>query len=104
MNTAVGTIWEASKLGGLNIMECLQPRKSPREKSCSRNETGSRPSLLMGKADDTEEETGMGTLWDPSGYGTRHLRKDSRRYRREDPVGSRGWQQPAKTLRTRLKP
>ena len=25
--TAVGTIWEASKLGGLNVMECLQPSK-----------------------------------------------------------------------------
>ena len=36
--TAVGTIWRASKLGGLNIKEYLQPRKSAREKSYSRNE------------------------------------------------------------------
>ena len=29
---AVGTIWETSKLGGLNVMKCLQPRKlNPRE-------------------------------------------------------------------------
>jgi len=48
-------------------MECLQPRKLFREKSCSRNEAGSRPSLLMGKADDTEEVTGIGTLWDLPG-------------------------------------
>ena len=28
----VGTIWEVSKLGGLNIKECLQPRKyAPRK-------------------------------------------------------------------------
>src|SRR5216683_3096121 len=26
---AVGTIWETSKLGGLNIKKCLQPRKHP---------------------------------------------------------------------------
>src|SRR5215472_2164643 len=36
----VGTIWEVSKLGGLNIKECLQPRKTLREKSCSRIEAG----------------------------------------------------------------
>ncbi len=31
-NAAVGTIWEVSKLGGLNIKECLLPRKTlPRE-------------------------------------------------------------------------
>jgi|NGEPerStandDraft_6_1074524.scaffolds.fasta_scaffold49318_1 hypothetical protein len=72
-------------------MECLQPRQSLCEKSCSQNQAGSRPSLLMGKAEDTEEETGICTLWDPPGYGTKHPRKDSQRYRREDPMGSRGW-------------
>jgi hypothetical protein len=46
----------------LNIKECLQPRKPTREKSCSRNEAGSRPNLYWGKADDTEEETGTCTL------------------------------------------
>jgi hypothetical protein len=30
---AVGTTWRASKVGGLNMKEYLQPRKSPREKS-----------------------------------------------------------------------
>jgi hypothetical protein len=34
---AVGTIWEANKLGGLNIKQKLQPRKGVREKSCSRD-------------------------------------------------------------------
>ncbi len=29
---AVGTIWEASKFGGLNIMEYLQPRKAGPQK------------------------------------------------------------------------
>jgi hypothetical protein len=79
MSTAVGTIWEASKLGGLNIKKCLQPRKTCREKSCSRKQAGSRPNSYTGKADDTEEETGKCTLWDLPGYGTRHLGKDSQR-------------------------
>jgi hypothetical protein len=74
--TAVGTIWRASKLGGLNIKEYLQPRKSPREKSYSRNEAGSRPKRLVGKAADTDEETGTCSLWDRPGYGIKHLRKD----------------------------
>ena len=38
------------------------------EESCSRNKAGSRPSLLMGKAEDTEEEAGICILWDPPGY------------------------------------
>ncbi len=69
MNIAVGTTWEASKLGGLNIKECLQPRKDPREKSCSRNAAGSRPSLLMGKADDTGEENRYRHPVGPAGVG-----------------------------------
>jgi hypothetical protein len=68
--TAVGTIWRASKLGGLNIKEYLQPRKSPREKSYSRNEAGSRPKRLVGKAADTDEETGTRSLWDRRGTGS----------------------------------
>jgi hypothetical protein len=67
---AVGTIWGASKLGGLNIKEYLQPRNVPREKSYSRNEAGSRPSYVLGKADDTEEETGVCTSWDRRGMGS----------------------------------
>jgi hypothetical protein len=34
--TAVGTTWEASKLGGLNVMKCLQPSKRLPRKSCFR--------------------------------------------------------------------
>ena len=66
---AVGTTWEASKLGGLNIKECLQPRKDPRERLCSRIKAGSRPYPFQGKADDTGEETGKRTLWDRRGMG-----------------------------------
>ena len=68
--TAVGTIWRASKLGGLNIKEYLQPRKSHCEKSYSWNEAGSRPKRLVGKAADTDEETGTCSLWDRRGTGS----------------------------------
>jgi hypothetical protein len=37
---AVGTIWEASKLGGLNIKKCLQPRKTLRGKIVFAGEAG----------------------------------------------------------------
>jgi hypothetical protein len=72
---AVGTTWEASKFGGLNIKEYLQPRKSLHGKSCSWVEAGSRPVALMGKADDTEEETGTCTPWDRRGMGPGIRRK-----------------------------
>src|SRR5580692_6457163 len=65
--TAVGTIWEASKLGGLNIKEYLQPRNVSAVKSSTREKAGSRPNLLLGKADDTKEETGKCTSWDSRG-------------------------------------
>jgi hypothetical protein len=35
LSAAVGTIWEASKLGGLNIKKYLQPRNHYHEKSYS---------------------------------------------------------------------
>src|SRR5260370_21017814 len=66
---AVGTTWETSKLGGLNIKKCLQPRNPLREKSCSRVKAGSRPTPEVGKAEDTEEETGICTLWNRRGMG-----------------------------------
>jgi len=50
-------------------MECLQRRQSSCEKACSQNKAGSRPSLLMGKADDTEEVAGVSTLWTRRGMG-----------------------------------
>ena len=59
---AVGTIWEANKLGGLNIKKCLQPRKTLREKIVFAGCRGSAdPFPLLGKADDTGEETGKCT-------------------------------------------
>jgi hypothetical protein len=51
-------------------MEYLQPRKSSREKSYSRNEAGSRPKRLVGKAADTDEETGRCSLWYRRGTGS----------------------------------
>ena len=51
----MGAIWEASKLGGLNIKKCLQPRKLTHEKSRSWNEAGSQPVLPGGMADDVGE-------------------------------------------------
>jgi hypothetical protein len=65
----VEIIWEASKLGGLNIKKCLQPRELTAEKSRSRIPTGSRPIECLGKAADTEEETGKCTRWDRRGRG-----------------------------------
>src|SRR5260370_31203213 len=70
VSNAVGTMWRASKRGGLNIKKYLQPRNSPREKSYSRNEAGSRPKRLVGKAADTDEETGRCSLWDRRGTGS----------------------------------
>jgi hypothetical protein len=46
---AVGATWEASKIGGLNIKECLQPRKHPRGKVVFADLAGSRPSLSGGR-------------------------------------------------------
>ena len=66
---AVGAIWEASKLGGLNITKCLQPRKLARGKSRSRNKTVKPTHSGLGKADDTEEETGESTRWNRRGRG-----------------------------------
>jgi hypothetical protein len=54
----------------LNIKEYLQPRNFSREKSYSRKEAGSRPKRLLGKAADTDEETGICSLWDRRGTGS----------------------------------
>src|SRR5215472_18416726 len=81
--TAVGTIWRANKLGGLNITEYLQPRNSPREKSYSRKEAGSRPKRLVGKAADTDEETGRCSLWDRRGTGSSISGKDFQKLLRD---------------------
>jgi len=47
---AVGTIWGASKLGGRNITEYLQPRKVHlREVVIRRSDAGSRPNFFLGE-------------------------------------------------------
>ena len=56
---------EAGTLRNICILE-TQPARS----RDSRKEAGSRPHLLWGKADDTAEETGKGTLWDRRGTGS----------------------------------
>ena len=68
---AVGTIWGASKLGGRNITEYLQPRKRGlREVVIRRTDAGSRPVNHLGKAVDTVEETGASTRWYRRGRGS----------------------------------
>jgi hypothetical protein len=69
IGAAVGTIWEMSKLGGLNLKECLQPGKTLPGKMVFAGEAGSRPRPLWGKADDLGEETGRCTRWDRRGRG-----------------------------------
>ena len=99
---AVGTIWGASKLGGRNITKYLHPRNwNLREVVIRRVGAGSRPTLLLGKADDTVEETGESTR---CAAGERDPASKERlsEQRREAAVGSRDWVQPARTLRTRL--
>jgi hypothetical protein len=59
---AVGTIWGASKLGGLNITKCLQLRNAGPPEIVGGAIAGSRPILLLGKADDAGEETGTCTM------------------------------------------
>jgi hypothetical protein len=66
----VGTIWEASKRGGLNIKEWLQSRK--RDPSRNRFDGEKQEADLDsvgGKADDAEEETGMCTPRNRRGRG-----------------------------------
>jgi hypothetical protein len=58
-----------SKLGGLNIKKCLQRRKTLRGIIVFAGKAGSRPIPLLGKADDTGEETGKRTRWDRRGRG-----------------------------------
>src|SRR5215468_3415988 len=66
---AVGTIRGASKLGGRNITEYLQPRNTTlREVVIRGTDAGSRPDISLGKADDTVEETGEST-WCTAGVG-----------------------------------
>jgi hypothetical protein len=72
----VGTTWEASKFGGLNIKEYLQPRKlSPRKVVFVGSSGTADPNAFMGKADDAEEETGTCTPWDRRGMGSGNRRK-----------------------------
>ncbi len=80
--TAVGTIWRASKLGGLNIKKISAASKiSPREVVFA-DEAGSRPKRLVGKAANTDEETGIYSLWDRWGTGSSISEKfDSKRNR-----------------------
>jgi hypothetical protein len=73
---AVGTTWEASKFGGLNIKEYLQPRKlSPRKVVFVGSSGTADPNAFVGKADDAEEETGTCTPWDRRGMGSGNRRK-----------------------------
>ena len=70
VGAAVGAIWEASKFGGLNIKEYLQPRKTLRGKIVFAGRSGKPTHSSLGKADDTGEETGKCTPWDRRGMGS----------------------------------
>ena len=60
----------ASKLGGLNIKECLQPReKLPCGSRCAESWRESRPCQRGGKAGVLWEETGEGTGGDAGVWG-----------------------------------
>ena len=69
---AVGTIRGASKLGGRNITEYLQPRNvTPREIVIRGQTREADPHSSVGKADDAVEETGASTrraagVWGPA--------------------------------------
>src|SRR5216684_3280357 len=65
---------------------------------------GSRPRPLWGKADDTEEETGIRTPWDRRGKGPSIRGKIRRDNVGKIPVAAGGWKQPAETSCTRLRP
>ena len=58
----VGAIRVASKPGGLNIKEWLQPRKESHTEVASVEDVDSRPAALTGKADVLWEEMGMCTI------------------------------------------
>ena len=60
---AVGATWGASKPGGLNMKEWLQPRNGVRAKVAARVVVVRRPICNMGKAEATWEETGESTTW-----------------------------------------
>ena len=87
---AVGAIWEASKLGGLNIKKCLQPRKLNRGKVAFAEKNGKPTYSVLGKADDIEEETGTSTRWDRRGRGLGIWGKIYRDRVGKMPLGSRG--------------
>ncbi len=59
--TAVGATWVASKPGGLNVMEWLQPRKRVHTEVAVWDVAGSRPGCNVGKAVVLWEETGKCT-------------------------------------------
>ena len=54
-------------------------KPSPRKIVFAETKREADPILLMGKAEDTEEEPGKCTQWDPPGYGLRHHRTDSQK-------------------------
>jgi hypothetical protein len=74
----VGATWEANKLGGLNITECLQPRKSFPRKVASWTKAGSRPNLPRGRPMTSGKLTGACTRWDRRGRGPGNQGKSRR--------------------------
>ena len=70
MRVSVGATWVASKLGGLNIKECLQPQDAfPYGSPWIGKEQESRPCQIGRKAGVLWEETGKGTGGDAGVWG-----------------------------------
>jgi hypothetical protein len=73
---AVGAIWETTQTQRPEHKEMSASSKTSPRKVAFAEQNGKPTHSVLGKADDTGEETGTSTRWDPSGQGTRHLGKD----------------------------
>jgi len=85
----------ASKPGGLNVRNGDDRETPSAVKSLSGTLREADPLLDLGKADDGGEETGMCTLR-PAGIWAQASWERLAEQRREGPIPSRGWPQPAK--------
>jgi len=64
ITVAVGATWEANKLAGLNITECLQPRNRSHEKLQRGQKQEADPTSPRGRPMTSEKVTGACTRWD----------------------------------------
>src|SRR5262245_4271296 len=79
------------------------PKAPAIRSSCDGKVAKRRPAVRTGKANVPREETGDSTLG-AAGVGVPARREGRQRQRWEEPLRSRGWQQPARTFRIRAEP